>query len=335
MMIVKDGYSPKLKKMLESYNVEEFTKDRRTVNSVKFTNEELQQLKVATIINKINNKEELRELYIKLSMNMEMINSLNFHETKKKIPKQYSKDIVESLTSIDELRRRGKSKEEGISYEKLEDGTEIINLNGADFRMLVHYFIGGGVGIEIPQCNKDKLWKYFENGTSTISTSFEGKTTVSHLADIGICFTDFPEEQIINISSQDAHTTHDIASLEPVSMGNYRYAEDAYKMNEEDQFDSYSEVVMLRSLANLDSIKNNTFSGRIMPSYITVYYDEKNDDTGLAKGLAKQFGVDGKPIPIVRINKKIYDEIRKEYYHEKNKNVKTDEKNEEEYQIDK
>lgn len=326
MIIVRDGYSPKLKEMIESYNVEEFIIDNRTINSGEFTNQELQQLKVATLINKIDNKEELRELYKKLSMNMKIINPLTFYETKKKIPKQYSKEIVKSLTSIDELIRRGKSKEEGIYYEKLEDGTEIINLNGADFRMIVHYFIGAGAGSilegeNLSIGNRDKLWKYLENGTSTISGSFEGKTTVSHLSSIGICFTEFPEEQIINLCSNDAHTTHDIAELNPKEMGQYRYADEFYKMNEDDQSNSYSEVAMLRYLVNLDSIKNNTFSGRIMPSYVTVYYNEKEDDTEIAKVLAKRFEVDGKPIPIVRINEKIYDEIRKEFYDEKNKKI--------------
>ena len=59
---------------------------------------------------------------------------------------------------------------------------------------------------------------------------------------------------------------------------------------------------MMRMNVDASGIENYTSDGRIMPDYIIVY----GSTTDYHKELAKQFGKDGKPIPIMEIHKEKY-----------------------------
>ena len=307
-----------MRDMINYYNLETFTSDERTQSSGIFSQDELDQMEIATIIGKIQDADVLKEIYLELSKEKEkVINPQEFNKTRSKIPMQYSKELIDSLFTIEDAKKRDENGEEGISYELTEDNIELIKLNGADFRMLIHSTGLNNSGLNVPYGEDvDTLWKAFENGCSTISSCvIEPKMlhSCNNNGGTNLGFTSIDPKQIIGMSHHDAHVSHLNGEIDPkfeYSSVQFNYPEELVRKTAaqikgielKDTTHEYNEVTMYRRDVDIDKVQSNTHGGRIMPDYIVVYGKAQEKHTKLAKKFAK----DGKPIPIIEIDTEAY-----------------------------
>ena len=306
-----------LDNMLYYYNIETFIQDERTQDSELFTSDELDMLELATIISKINDPDVLREIYKTLSSRNDIIKPIEFSEMKKKIPLQYSRELLSTLLTPEKARERAQSGEQGISIENTEDGHEIIKLHGADFRILMHTTGINNSQLSLPRkANQVDIWNEFESGCSTISASLiEAEMLKACTVDgnLMLGFSNVPEKQIIGMSHHDAHVSHGTRLLNPVFENygaKFNYSDELMRktaaqitgQETKDPTHEYNEVAMYRRMIEMDKYKEGTFGGRVMPDYIVVY----GKATAAAKYAAKRFGKDGKSIPIIEIDTEVY-----------------------------
>mgnify|MGYP003296767850 CR=1 FL=1 len=132
---------------------------------------------------------------------------------------QYSKELVSSLLTVENARERAESGEQGISVEQTEDGYEIIKLNGADFKILMHTTGINNSGLSLPYNeNQEEIFKTFEEGCSTISASLiepEMLKACTVPGRINLGFAGVPPKQILGMAHRDAHVTHNRRVLNP------------------------------------------------------------------------------------------------------------------------
>lgn len=308
-----------LNNMIYYYNVETFVQDERTQESELFTNDELDMLELATIIQKVDDPETLREIYKSLAAREDIIKPIEFAEMKKKIPLQYSRELLSTLLTPEKARERVQAGEEGISIENTEDGYEIINLHGADFRILMHTTGINNSQLNLPyRADQVDIWNEFENGCSTISASvIEAEMLHACTVDgyLILGFSNVPEKQILGMSHHDAHVSHNTRLLNPAfdyAGAKFNYSDELMRktaaqitgQEQKDTSHEYNEVAMYRRMIENDRYEEGSFGGRVMPDYIVVF----GKATAQAKNAAKRFGKDGKPIPIIEIDKdKYYD----------------------------
>lgn len=322
----RSDYSPKTVTavgMVNYYNLESFISDERTIESKNFSEDELDTLELITIISKIKDADVLKKIYARLAEREDGLKPVDFKELKEKIPMQYSKELVDSLLTVDNAKKRSENGEQGISYKETEDGYEIVTLDGADFRIMVHSTsLSAGPnnsGITIPyELDEEDVWKRFENGCSTISACVIEPDMLHSCASLGkihLGFSSVPPKQIIGMSHHDAHVAHRKRTLDPYFEYNsvkFNYPDELVRKTaaqiegvdgeQRDMTHKYNEVAMYRRDTNAGNIENGTYGGRIMPDYIIVY-GEAND---YHKKLAKSFSKNGKPIPIVEIKREAY-----------------------------
>ena len=307
-----------LKGMSHYYNLETFTSDERTQNSGMFTNDELDQLEIATIIDKIDDPDVLKEIYSTLSSREDVIRPQEFSKIREKVPRQYSKELVDTLLTVDKAKEMIERGEKGISYSRDEDGIETIHLSGADFRLLVHTTGLNNSNLGIGK-NEDasKIWNEFENGCSTISACYIEPNVMSACTNPGgfnFGFTNVPEKQIIGMAPRDAHVDHTTRAIDPkFSYGavEYNYPEEMLRRTaaqitgaeQKDIMHEYNEVTMYRREMEADKIENGSKGGKIMPDYLVVY----GEVTDQQRMMAKNFMRDGKPLPIIQIDTKAYE----------------------------
>ncbi len=311
------------KELVEVFNLDTFINDERTHSSELFSGNELDVLELINIILKINDVKVLKEIYRALSeKEKEILNPLEFGRTKEKVPEQYSKELIDSLLTFEQAKQRASSGENGISYIQEDDGQEIIELTGADFRMLIHSTAQGitNSGVGVPTgVNISDIWKYFEDGISTISGCVieGGMLSSCHNMDrtngVNLGFCTVPAKQILGMSHFDAHVTHDRRSLDPFfqyGKVQFNYPDELVRktaaqiagIEDNDPMHSYNEVAMYRNNIHMREIGEQSYGGKIMPDYIVVY------GTILPKHreVAKRLGKDGKPLPIIRIDMERY-----------------------------
>jgi len=338
-------YSPKTvtaKGMINYYNLEDFVSDERTVESKMFTQEELDQLELLTIIDKINDPAVLKKIYAKLSEREDVIRPEDFRSIREKVPAQYSQELVNSLLTPEKAIERAESGESGIEYRKTDDGFEVITLNGADFKVMVHSSSlqsgSNNSGIGIPTgLEEDEVWKYLEEGCSTVSSCVIEPGVLHSCASLGkvhLGFANVPAKQIIGMSHHDAHVSHQRRSVDPYfeySSVKFNYPDEFLRRTaaqieetageQKDQSHEYNEVAMYRRDTDFKKTENGTYGGKVMPDYIIVY--GKADD--YHKKLAKAFARDGKPIPILEIDKNAYgDRTYMRAYQRENHKVERD-----------
>jgi len=319
-------YSPKVvtaKGMVNYYSLEDFVSDERTVESRMFTQEELDQLELLTIIDKIDDPTVLKQIYTKLSGREDIIRPEDFRSVREKVPAQYSQELVNSLLTPEKAIKRAESGENGIEYRKTDDGFEVITLNGADFNVMVHSSSlqpgSNNSGICIPKgMEEDEIWKYLEDGCSTVSSCVIEPGVLYSCASLGkvhLGFANVPAKQIIGMSHHDAHVSHQKRSVDPdfeYHSVKFNYPDEFLRRTaaqikgtageEKDQSHEYNEVAMYRRDIDFRKTENGTYGGRVMPDYIIVY--GKAED--YHKKLAKAFARDGKPIPILEIDRDAY-----------------------------
>lgn len=296
------------------YNLETFTSDERTIKSGMFTNDELDQLELATILTKIYDPKVLKEVYTTLTERENILSPTDFKKTKDKIPLLYATEMVNSLLTVDNAKERASAGEKGISYELTEDGFEVIKLSGAEFRAYVH--VTGLNNSGIYENALENRWKTLENGCSTISGSIvEPQKLKGAYAGNGfeLGFASISPKQIIGMGITDIHVSHTKRKLDP-EMANYtsfNYPEQHSKKTVEriekgiDAVYAYDEVVATRTQAVVSEIKEGTFGGRIMPDYIVV----RGEITEEHKEMAKKLGSEEKPIAIVQLDEAAYEDI--------------------------
>ena len=306
-----------LQSMIYYYNLESFVNDERTQESGMFSQDELDMMELATIIDKIDDPDVLREIYKSLEGREDVIRPTDFVETKNKIPMQYSRELVNSLLTDESARERAESGEEGISVEQTEDGFEIIKLTGADFKILMHTTGINNSKLDLPyNADQEEIFKTFENGCSTISASLIEPEmlkacTVPNCINLG--FAGVPPKQILGMSHRDAHVTHNRRVLNPTfdyGAVRFNYPDELTRktaaqitgQESKDQSHEYNEVAMYRRMIENDNYEENSFGGRVMPDYIVVY----GKANGAHKAAARKLGKDGKPLPIVEIDTEKY-----------------------------
>lgn len=307
-----------LKGMSRYYNLETFTSDERTQNSGMFTNDELDQLELASIINKIEDPDVLKEIYNSLSSREDVIRPHEFSKIREKIPRQYSKELVDTLLTVDKAKEMIEKGEQGISYSRDADGIETIHLNGADFRILVHSTGLNNSNLSIGKYDDAaKIWNDFENGCSTISACYIEPNVMSACTNhegFNFGFANVPEKQVIGMSPRDAHVEHTIRKVNPKFLHGaveYNYPEEMLRRTaaqitgteEKDIMHEYNEVTMYRREIVPDKIQNGDRGGKIMPDYLVVY----GEVTESQRNMAKKFMKDGKPLPIIEIDTDAYE----------------------------
>ena len=307
------------RELMNIFNLESFISDERTNTSELFTKNELDLLELISIIAKIRDVNVLKDIYKALSeKEKEVINPLDFGRTKEKVPEQYSQELIDSLLTVEQAKNRAASGENGISYIQEEDGQEIIELSGADFRMLIHStaqeMTNSNVGVPSEE-NIVDIWNNFEDGISTISGCvIEGGMLYSchgmdptHGINLGFCTV--PAKQILGMSHMDAHVTHARRALNPLfeyGKVKFNYPDELVRktaaqitgMEEKDPNHPYNEVAMLRNNIHTQEIEEHSFGGKVMPDYIVAY----GGILPRHRDAAKRFGKNGKPLPIIVID---------------------------------
>ena len=311
-----------LQGMVNAYRLESFVNDERTINSNNFSQDDLDTLELFTIISKIDDPNVLKQIYQELSHRSDIIKVQDVKELKEKVPQQYAQDLVNSLTTVEKAKERAKNGEQGISYQKTDDGFEIISLTGADFKVIEHStrLDGAGTnnsGISIPNnMPAGKIWRELEEGCSTVSgcvIEANNMHSCDSIGSIHLGFASVPAKQIVGMSPYDAHVSHSKRRIDPefqYTGAHFDYSEELLRktaaqvegIEEKDPTHKYNEATMMRMNVDASGIENYTSDGRIMPDYIIVY----GSTTDYHKELAKQFGKDGKPIPIMEIHKEKY-----------------------------
>ena len=302
--------------MVRYYNLESFINDERTINSPDFSQDELDMLELASIITKINDPVVLKEIYEELSSRDDVLRPVDFKAVKEKIPMQYSKELVDSLLTIDAAKQRAENGEQGIEYSVREDGVEHIKLTGADFRIMLHTTGMNNSGLRLPYAsNVAELWKNFEEGCSTISSCVIEPDMLKSCAVTGgtnLGFSNVPAKQIVGMSHRDAHVTHSTGVIDPgfeYGAVKYNYPDELVRktaaqitgQEDKDPTHPYNEVAMYRKY--VDRENQDTYGQKVMPDYIVVYGPASESHFKLAKSFA---GPDGKPIPVIEIDVKAY-----------------------------
>ncbi len=311
--------------MIRYYSVDNFLKDKRTYESELFDKDELDMIELAKIIDEINDPNVLVQIYQSLNEHENVIGPVEFQHIKQKIPEQYSIELVSQLLTPEKAHAMIENGETGISIEKEEDGIEIIKLQGADFKIMMHSMLGvyDSVGtnskLDIPNgMSPDELWKYFEQGCATISTCLiepgmlkSCSSGLSMVPNLGFCSID--PRLIIGMSHHDAHVSHRVGDPNPyfeyesVKM-NYpeellrRTAAQITGQEAKDTTHEYNEITAMRREQDPEKISSENYAGRVLPDYIVVYGEATKADRELAIAFAK----DGKPIPIIEIDQESY-----------------------------
>lgn len=309
--------------MVSYYNIDKLLEDTRTYESDLLDEDEIDMLRLVSIIDNIKDPKVLQEIYKVLSEREDVLSPLEFQQLKNKIPLQYSRELVSQLLTPERAREMVANGERGIDIEVDEEGFEIINLRGADFKIMLHTLIGiqGGEtnsGLRLPYGKTPaENWREFEKGCSTISTCLIEPNMLKSLgsdlsiANIGFCSID--PRLIIGMSHHDAHVSHMVGDPDPYfeySSVKMNYPEELLRrtaaqitgQEAKDQSHEYNEIAMFRREQDLSKITSENYGGKIMPDYIVVYGKPGPQHKALAKAFAKN----GKPIPIVCIDREYY-----------------------------
>ena len=305
-----------LNSMIYYYNLKNFVSDERTITGGNFTQDELDMLELAKIISSIGDIDILKEIYFELEKREDIIlQPEDFACIRDKVPLQYSQEIINTLLTVEEAKKRADSNEKGISYEKTEDGFEIIRLDGADFRMMIHTTGMNNSNLRLPRnADVSEIWKNFEDGCSTISNCLIEPKMLKSCAKAGeftFGFSNIPNKQIIGMSHHDAHISHSKRRIDP----EFEYYSVLYNYSDElvrktaaqitgqeakDQSHPYNEIAIYRRDIDQDS---ENYGERIMPDYIVVFGKASSFHKELAKKFAKENGI---PLPIIEIDEKAY-----------------------------
>ena len=297
---IKDRlYYEALEKMSDSKNIKEMVFGRffnpkgtrnyrfvsdydNLVNNV-LSQDEADYIELLEIISDVQDEIVLKSIYAELLKDEAMINPQKFNEINHKIEAHYYESLTTSFLSPENLLQRYEKGEDGISIRE-QDGIKIITLEGAEFCSYVSNLnsnMSRGVDAMEIEDNYER-WTEFENGVSTISGCLvgclKGKENITGLIrpdDIRCGFSDFHPTQIVATGTDDIHVSHGLKLLNPSiePRQGRRIIDYADKVIEFDNTKSNEslnspEMAIYRREQNSHEIKEDTFGGRIMPTYI-------------------------------------------------------------------
>ena len=310
-----------IRQLIHMYQTESFIKDERTHSSGLFTQDELDAIELVSIINKIDDPNVLRQLYVELQKSgSKVLNAIDFKKIREKIPTQYAKEFIDSLMTLEKAQEMVKNGEPGISIETTEDGVPIVKLQGAKFNMLMHTTGLNNSGLSLPRgMGTSELWKTFEDGVSTISCcpiQSDMLKSCDGAGGMNIGFYSPDPSQIIGMGHCDIHVTHMPRTMNPTSnfgAVQFNYPDELFRKTaaqvngtageNKDPSHDYGEVTGKRQDQSVERGSHTYRDRRIMPDCIVVYGEGKGK---YYVGSAKEFARDGKPIPIFEIDTRVY-----------------------------
>lgn len=242
-----------------------------------------------------------------------------------KIPQTFGREILDSLSTINLIEKRAKSKEKGISIEKhplTEKGTKVelpvYIFDGANFAFLstTNYTIGLS-GNEI-KVDFAASWFEYENGTSHICCSYANQDKLSNLEFNRKYFSTaqvtyfFDDAEILTMGPRDIFT-NESPRVSNVSSDESTKFMSSSKIAEESSESSYNEVGVNRYNYSGTDIE---FGGKIIPSGILCCDVITDAQLNVARSFTKycvEHGLkpEGWQMPIVIVKKERYLEIQK------------------------
>jgi len=269
------GDSKCISNILKFYDIDDILNKRQNIEGVEFSDEELEIIKDLKELDDANFEETLKiaEKYEKKGNKI----SSTVLGLIDKIPLTFTKNMLDSISRIDQLEEKCNRNEQGIKKGEAE-GFPTYTLNGTDFAFLQTTNFIGDSGLSGNRLEGDlaESWFTFENGTSHISCSYinqdkqcsiefadchERKEKISYLfddADIQTMgnddiFTPF-ENRVANIYS-DTRTTQFMYTDKLISKSGKSGGASF----------EYNEVAINRYNLNTNTIR---FGGKIIPSAI-------------------------------------------------------------------
>lgn len=278
---------PNVSVMGKFYNLDRFINDPITLQSGKFSRDELDTLEIIDIITKVNNPKALAELSSKLGERENVINPINVRAVRDKVPMQYSQELVNSLMGPEKAMEMVEQGVPGITMEEI-DGVKVFHLCGADFKAYISNPFLGNSGIGVPSVEQlGKEWKEKENGISTISGCVVDQSEMTSCVSRGqwgLGFSNFHPHQIVGMGITDIHTSHSRRQLETYTTESnavsYSYPEEFMKRVSRrlkisdpynDTMHQYDEAALLRAEKELSEIKEGTYGGKVMPDFVFMY----------------------------------------------------------------
>ena len=239
----------------------------------------------------------------------------------KKIPKAVERDIVKSITSIDEVERRAKSNEKDVFVElqaKTKEGVAISNpvyvFDGANFSFLSTTNLVEGLSGIKTEGDFAKSWFEYENGTSHISASYCNQDRLSNMEfqksyswKKGMVTYLLEDVDLLSMGPSDIMTPHNERVSDVNSDYNTKFMT-AAKLIEKSGDISYNEVAINRFDYSSQSIE---YGGKIIPSAILCCNEVGELQRQVAEAFTKYCVENGlKPkgweMPIVVVKEKKY-----------------------------
>ena len=289
--------------MCNFYHLDNFVNDSITLNSGKFSEEELDILELLEVFRSVKSPEVLQQLAAKMA-EYDCITPTNIRELKTKVPEQYTQEMVDAIITPEKAKDMVEQGIEGIRAQE-EDGITIYFLEGVDFKAYITnpFMDNSNIG-RIGPHELAKQWKEKEDGISTISgcviDQHETKSCVGR-NDMGLGFGKINPNQIIGMGNTDIHLAHNkrylnTSSTEGLAVS-YDYPEELMRKTErrvediEDPYNDpnhkYNEMGILRTEETLSEIQEGTYGGKIIPDYI--YFNGTSYNS--AKNMALQMGI--------------------------------------------
>lgn len=277
------------------------------------TENELDYMELIDIIDNIEDVKILKNIYNELLKDKDIINPESYKEILEKRKKHYYEFCTNSLTSPEDAIKRFENGEEGISVDTYE-GINVITFSGADFYVYVSNL--QSFMSNIPESmridNNFERWTTLEDGVSTISGCLFGKQNLNQLTESGVSFrvgfSGFESEQIVGMGKDDINVTHEIKSLNPEVLDRQICAYPK-KIVEESALLQNSkngpEIAMFRRQKDSRKIKEDSYGGRIMPTYIFSTKEDFEENKKRYIKEAKEFNTKF----ILIIDKDAYKEI--------------------------
>ena len=288
--------------IVNRYNIKKFIDSPIALQSGIFSQDELDCMELLSIIYNINDTKVLKKISESLSKTeKDVINPVSFKDTKEKIPLMYQEDLLNTVWSPQKALEKAKGGKDNISYEE-KNGMKIVKLKGINFSVYVSDInsLMSNVHGAVKGWSEDqfKRWTTFENGVSTISGCVWDQNNISLISKTNetsgnfyVGFSNIDAEQILGMGYDDINVTHMKRQINPefrASTYEYDSSSQLTKKNRLHHNKNGPEVTILRREQNVEKIKEGTYGGRIMPTYI--FGSTNNEDLLISQ--AKQFGID-------------------------------------------
>lgn len=240
-----------------------------------------------------------------------------------KISKTFARNMIESLSTVEDLDKRARSEEKGIyidlgarTYEGKEIDSPVYVLEGANFNFLSTTNFANGISGNQIKSDLVDSWFTYENGTTHISASYSTNEAMSnmefHIAPYqlegGITYL-FDDAEIFSMGPGDVLSPEESRYSDVYSNDKTKFIS-AKKMEMQSKQLDYNEIVINRFNYN----KKLGATSKIIPSAILCKGKIYEDHRVVAELFTKYCVERGlKPkgwkMPIVVVNRKVYREI--------------------------